>query len=394
MRLSIMILILSVSTGSILSAEEAFENLIDRNNDFAFSFFSKISEKEKENVFISPFSISTALAMTYEGARWTTAWEMGRVMRFNKSREHSHKEFTELLGFYRNLKHNFLSIANAAVAQEKYEFLPSYFESLEAYNALLKSADFYNDENREKARKMINQWAYDNTNGKIEELLNQTALNALTRLVLLNAIHFKADWQIPFPVENTVTLPFHSPGTKTEAEFMHVREKFSYYQNEDVQMIELNYLDSIASMFIILPSHEIDFNEFLSNFGRDYFYDAIDNSQEVTVELSLPKFKLDTEYELKEYFIEMGMIRAFNVNANFSGMTGKRDLLIDEVIHKAFIEIDEKGTEAAAATAVIMREKSAPRPIGMNVNRPFVFLIRENVKGSILFIGKITNPNN
>lgn len=394
MRLIIMIIILSVSTGNIINAEESFENLIDRNNDFAFDFFIKISEKQKENVFISPFSISTALAMTYEGARWATALEMSRVMRFSKSREHSHKEFTELLGFYRNLKHNFLSIANAAVAQEKYEFLPSYFESLEAYNALLKSADFYNDENREKARKAINQWASDNTNGKIEELLNETALNALTRLVLLNAIHFKADWQIPFPVENTVKLPFHSPESKIEADFMHVREKFKYYQNDEVQMIEINYKDSIASMFVILPSHEIDFNEFLGSFNRDFFYEAVKESQEITVELGLPKFKLDTEYELKEYFLEMGMIRAFNVNANFSGMTGKKDLMIDEVIHKAFIEIDEKGTEAAAATAVVMREKSAPRPVGMNVNRPFIFLIRENVKGSILFIGKITNPNN
>lgn len=374
-------------------AQYVDEDFINRNNDFSFSLLSELSNEENNNVFFSSFSISTALAMTYDGARWFTAIEMQRVMNFHKNRDINHNQFTELLAFYRNLKHGFLHIANAAVAQKNYTFLESYFEQIKNYGALLKTANFRDDDDREKARKQINKWVADNTNNRIKELLDENALDALTRLVLLNAIHFNADWAREFSDENTAMREFKAPTGNVNAEFMHMQDNMNYYQNEELQMVQLAYLDTIASMYVILPLEEVDMQNFIRNLNNKTLNSYIEGIKSVPVQLSMPKFTMETEYELKDVFERMGMIRAFSLRADFSGMTGNRDLMIDQVIHKAFIEVDEKGTEAAAATAVIMREKSAMRYIDMNINRPFIFIIKEHTQNSILFMGKVVNPN-
>ena len=386
------IILLTAALATHAFASDSGPDIIERNNKFSFSIFSKMNESEDSNIFISPFSITTALSMAYDGAMWMTAFEMRRVLHYHRDRKVSHEEFTELLKFYRNLKHGFLSIANAAVAQENYDFKTEYFDKVEKYGAILKTANFRLTDDRELARKQINKWVAENTNDKIEELLDESALNELTRLVLLNAIHFKADWKTEFSEDYTTKNHFFSGENTFTVDFMNIRNNFNYYQNDEIQIIELPYKDDIASMYILLPTAETDFADFINKLSLESFNFYLEEKKNVSVELSLPKFKMETDYELKDVLIKMGIVRAFNVNANFSGMTGKTDLMIDEVIHKAFIEVDEKGTEAAAATAVIMREKSAPKSIAMNVNRPFVFIIKENTRNSILFMGKLVNP--
>ena len=367
-------------------------NIVENNNTFAFELFSEISAADTNNVFISPISISTALSMTYDGAKGKTAKEMRKTLGFTRSQEDSHKEFTDLLIHYRNNKDAFFTIVNAAFAQEKYNFLESYFNLLKDYNAVIKQADFVDDIKREQARNEINQWVMDNTNNKIEELLKKNAVDKMTRLVLLNAIHFKADWEYEFPENKTRQMVFQHPNRQYIASFMHLRENFKLHSNGDVTVLELPYKDNLASLFILLPCDTCQIDDFIQNLNYNQFDELCNSLTETKVDLLIPKFKIEEKYELKKTLISLGMETAFTTSANFKNMTGRSDLMIDDVIHQSFIEIDEKGTEAAAATAVVVREKSAPQVTYVNLNRPFVFIIKENYKNSILFIGKFMNP--
>jgi len=367
-------------------------NIVNNNNEFAFNLFEEICKTDTTNVFISPISISSALSMTYDGAKGKTAKEMRKVLKFTKDQDVSHKEITDLLNYYRNVKQGLFTIVNAAVAQEKYHFLETYFALLKDYNAEIKSADFKDAANREEARKQINKWVMDNTNNKIEELLDQNSLDELTRLVLLNAIHFKADWEHEFPTDKTRQMMFYGTSRQYIAYFMNIREKFNYFENDSLQMVEIPYKDSLASMFIILPSDSTNINDFCQIFNYEEFCLIEKQMKTAKVDLQMPKFKIEAKYKLREYLMSLGMISAFTNSANFKNMTGRSDLLIDDVIHQSFIEVDEKGTEAAAATAVVVRQKNGAKVIYLNLNRPFIFLIKEHYKGSILFLGKFNNP--
>lgn len=367
-------------------------NIVNNNNVFAFELFAQICNTDTTNVFISPISISSALAMTYDGAKGKTAKEMRAVLKFTKDQKESHAEITELLAHYRNSKQGIFTIVNAAVAQEKYEFLESYFALLKDYNAIIKTADFKDAVKREEARLQINEWVMDNTNDKIEELLDKNSVDELTRLVLLNAIHFKADWAYIFPEDQTRQMMFYGDYRQYIAYFMHIRENFRFYKNDDLLMIEIPYKDNQASMLIIMPAEGKKVDEFCKTLTYASYIELEKQLSSQLVDLEIPKFKIETKYKLKNPLMSMGMVQAFTSSANFNGMNGRSDLMIDDVIHQAFIEVDEKGTEAAAATAVVVREKSAPQPAYVNINRPFVFIIKENFKGSVLFIGKFNNP--
>ncbi|MDD2636281.1 MAG: serpin family protein [Bacteroidales bacterium] len=367
-------------------------NIVDNNNKFAFELFSKISSTDTTNVFISPISISTALSMTYDGAKGRTAKEMRKTLGFTRSKEDSHKEFTKLLSHYRNNKVSFFTIVNAAFAQQKYNFLESYFDLLKDYNAVIKQADFMDDIKREQARNEINQWVMDNTNNKIEELLDKSAVDKMTRLILLNAIHFKADWKHAFPEDKTRQMIFHHPNRQYIAAFMHLRRNFKYHSDNNLTVLELPYKNDDASLFILLPSEKCHIDDFINNFDYSQFDELSKSLTDTKIDLLIPKFKIEAKYKLKKTLISLGMETAFTTKANFKNMTGRSDLMIDDVIHQSFIEIDEKGTEAAAATAVVVRQKSVPQVTYVNLNRPFVFIIKENYKNSILFIGKFMNP--
>lgn len=367
-------------------------NIVNNNNNFAFSLFAEICKDDSTNVFISPISISSALSMAYDGAKAKTAKEMRSVLRFSKSQSESHKEITNLLKHYENQTESIFKIVNAAVAQEKYNFLDSYFALLKDYNSIVTTADFRDEIKREEARQKINKWVMENTNNKIEELIDKSSLDQLTRLVLLNAIHFKADWKYVFPEEQTSQMIFYGELRHYITSFMRLREKLKYYKNDNVTILEIPYKDDQASMFILLPEAGTNINEFSKSLTYIEFCSLENNLKEQLVELKMPKFKIETKYKLKNTLMSMGMVTAFTSSANFNKMNGRSDLMIDEVIHQSFIEVDEKGTEAAGATAVVVREKSVPQLVYVELNRPFVFLIKENYKSSILFIGKFNNP--
>lgn len=367
-------------------------NIVENNNEFAFEIFKKICETDTSNVFISPLSISTALSMAYDGAAGKTAKEMRTVLKFTKDQNETHKEFTDLIKYYNNNKQQIFKIVNAAFAQEKYNFLNSYLNALKDYNANFKLVNFKDDDKREIARREMNKWVSDNTNKKIEELVDKNSLDELTRLVLLNAIYFKADWKYKFDETQTRQMIFYGIKRQYIAHYMHMRQTMDFYKNDKLVALALPYTDNQATLFVIMPVDE-NINIFLNELNYRTFKDIKSNMQPTKVDFFIPKFRIDTRYKLKETLKKMGMIQAFTNSANFNKMNGRSDLMIDEVIHQAFIETDENGTEAAGATAVVVREKSAPQYEYINFNKPFVFVIQENLKGSTLFIGRFMKPD-
>jgi len=374
------------------------KGVVDGNNQFAFKLYHQVQGGTTGNQFYSPFSISTALAMTYAGARNETALQISQTMNFSQG-EKFHSDYSQLLeGLIESPQSKIkLNIANSMWAQKDYKFLDSYFNLVKSnYRSELKNVDFTDNTEREKARMDINGWVEQKTNDKIKDLLSQSDLTSMTRLVLVNAIYFYGDWAEPFVKQGTQPKEFSlMDGTKITALFMNQQERYNYYEDSKIQAIEIPYKDNKASMVIFLPKKNKWMVEFEKSFDPKYYQNIIAALQSQEVRLSFPKFKTTYKIFLRTTLAQMGMPLAFSSNADFSGMTGKRDLCISEVIHQAFINVDEKGTEAAAATAVVMKMTAVrfpPEPKTFNADHPFIFLIKDNSTGSILFMGKIMNP--
>jgi serpin B len=375
------------------------QEIVDGNNKFAFKLYHQVQGSTTgTNLFYSPFSISTALAMVYAGARTETALQISATMNFPQY-EKFHSDYKLLLnglneGTEGKIK---LNIANGLWAQKDYKFLDTYFDIVKSnYASELKNVDYTDNAERETTRKDINGWVEQKTNDKIKNLLSQGDLTSITRLVLVNAIYFYGDWAEPFEKQATQPKDFTLlDGTKNNVPFMNQQGRFNYYEDSKIQAIEIPYKDNKASMVIFLPNKNNGITEFETSFDYKYYQDIIAALQSTEVRLSLPKFQTTFKINLGATLSQMGIPLAFSPNADFSGMTGKRDLCISEVIHQAFINVDEKGTEAAAATAVIMKAESARMPTEpkiFNADHPFVFVIKDNATGSILFVGKIMKP--
>ena len=383
----------------VISANNPQE-VVDGNNKFAFKLFHELNSVTGKNQFYSPFSISTALAMTYAGARSETAIQMGQTMNFQPG-EKFHSDFKQLLGrLHEETESKIkLNIANGLWAQKDFKFLGSYFEIVKSnYKSELNNVNFSDDVEREKTRNEINSWVEQKTNNKIKDLLNQSDLTSLTRLVLVNAIYFYGDWAEPFKKEATVLKGFSMlDQTQLIVPFLNQKGMYNYYEDSKIQAVEIPYKGNKASMVIFLPKTTNGLTEFEKSFDYRYYMDIIGSFRFNDVRLSFPKFKLTYKTSLGTTLSRMGMPLAFSLGgADFSGMTGKRDLCISDVIHQAFINVDEKGTEAAAATAVVMKCTSAAPSSDLKIfdaDHPFVFLIKDNSTGSILFIGKILNPD-
>jgi serpin B len=374
------------------------KEIVEGNNKFAFKLYHELKGGDK-NLFYSPFSISTALAMTYAGAKNETALQMSQTMNFPEGATF-HNDYRHLLdGLNKGTESKIkLNIANGLWAQKDFKFLDSYFDMVRFnYNSALNNVDFTNSIEREKTRIEINDWVEQKTYDKIKDLLAQGDLDSMTRLVLVNAIYFYGDWEHPFEKQATMPKDFiRSDGTTSNVPFMNQQGRYNYYEDEKIKAIEIPYKDNEASLVIFLPIKNNGMTEFGNSFDYTYYHEIIGSLKATEVSLSLPKFQTTFKLELGEILSRMGMPLAFDsFAADFSGMTGKRDLYISKVIHQAFIHVDEKGTEAAAATAVVMDFKSAPpsyRIKVFNADHPFVFLIKDNISGSILFMGKIMDP--
>jgi serpin B len=377
-------------------------SLADGNSAFAFDLYQALRE-EDGNLFYSPYSISLALAMTYAGARGETEQQMADTLHFILSQERLHPAFngldTELSqrgeGAEGKDDEGFrLNIVNAIWGHKDYTFLAEFLDTLaENYGAGLRIVDFVNE--TEKSRVAINDWVSDQTEGRIEDLIPRGVLDVMTRLVLTNAIYFNAAWLYPFEEEATRDGTFYLlDGDEITVPMMRQTESFGYAEGDGYQAVELLYDGSELSMVILLPqSGEFGAFEESLDAGRvSAIVNALDQKQVI---LTMPKFEFESEFSLKEALIALGMPIAFSPagDADFSGMTGTRELYIAEVLHKAFVSVDEAGTEAAAATAVIMKLTAMPeKPVEVTIDHPFIFLIRDIETGAILFVGRVVDP--
>jgi serpin B len=376
------------------------EELAAGNSAFALDLYQAL-RVEEGNLFFSPYSISVALAMTYAGAQGETEAEMAETLRFGLPQERLHPAFNGLdlelakrgEGAEGTGEQGFrLNIANALWGQTGYPFLPEFLDVLASnYGAGMRLVDFSAD--AEAARVTINDWVSQQTEGRIEDLIPQGVVDAATRLVLTNAIYFNAAWAKPFAEAGTEDGPFYLlDGSQVTAPLMRQTESFGYAHGEGYQVVELPYSGQELSMVILLPDEgQFDaFEEGLNAKGVEAMLGGVGYQQ---LDLTMPRFEFDAEFSLKETLEGMGMPLAFSGEADFSGMTGQRDLYISAVIHKAFVAVDEEGTEAAAATAVAMAEMAMPaEPLEVRVDRPFLFFIRDIPTGTILFAGRVLDP--
>ena len=371
------------------------KNLPGGNTAFALDLYARLKISDG-NLFFSPYSISTCLAMTYAGARGDTATQMARTLHFATNQNQLAVSFGQLqkqLNSEQEKQAFELNIANGMWAQKKHMFLPAYLSvARDGYGANLKQADFLT--HAEAARVEINDWVSDQTKGKISDLIQPGSLVPATRLVLVNAIYFKGRWASEFNKQNTVKSPFSiTPAQKVEVPFMSVSADFKYAEVEGLQVLELPYAGNDLAMVLLLPGETGGLKILEQQLASlDHW---LAQAREQKVEVFLPKFKLAAQFSLAKNLVEMGMPDAFSPQADFSGMDGERDLFISAVVHKAFVEVNEEGTEAAAATGVVMRSMAVMRPRPTPVFRadhPFIFLIRDTRSGSVLFLGRMADP--
>ncbi|MFC1911269.1 serpin family protein [Chloroflexota bacterium] len=386
-----------ITSPDVSTSEQAL--LVHGNSAFAFEFYQALREQEG-NLFYSPHSISVALAMTYAGARGETAEQMAATLQFLLEQERLHPAFNwvdaELAsrgeGAQGKDGEGFrLNIVNAIWGQKDYEFLTEFLDVLaENYGAGLRILDFANE--TEKSRVAINDWVSDQTEERIKDLIPEGILSPATALVLTNAIYFNAAWKYPFNENMTANGPFYLiDSEQVTVPMMEQTEAFGYTDGEGYQAVELLYDGEELSMVILLPEDD-QFEVFEEGLQADKVSDIISGLQLIGVTLTMPQFEFESEFNLNDTLKDMGMPAAFSGGADFSGMTGSRELYIRAVLHKAFVSVDEAGTEAAAATAVAMEEE-APEPlVEVTVDRPFIFLIRDIETGAILFVGRVLNP--
>ncbi|WP_048151753.1 serpin family protein [Methanolacinia paynteri] len=396
----------TTESAKALWAEEqgfAAENVIEANNMFAFDIYRQVAAEhtEDENFFLSPFSISSVFAPVYEGARGETADEIGSVFHFPENTGTLREEYREINEEINTGDPNYeLSIANALWAENTYPFLESYINiTKESYSANTSTLDFKN--HPEESRLAINSWAMEKTKDRIQELVPAGMIDIYTRLVVTNAIFFKGIWAKKFDENNTIKANFTTAsGEIVKVPMMQRTAAYGYAETDELQAVKLPYENETGnklSMIVILPK-ENDLHSVEDTLYFKKIREIEDSMGSETVRLSLPKFRFETDYMFSGTLKKMGIITAFSdEGADFSGMDGTGGLYIGEVVHKAFVEVNEEGTEAAAATAVVIQTIAPPpgysSPVyTFNADHPFIFLIEDDETGNILFIGRVSNP--
>ena len=365
------------------------------NNAFALDLYAQL-QTEPGNLFFSPYSIVTALTMTYAGARGATEQQMAQVLHLDLGQQRVHQAVQawlyELTASSSDQQGYQIYLANALWGKKGYSFLKEFLDLTQTYyGAGLTELDFVAA--AEEARKTINAWVQEQTQGKITELLKPGQLDASTVLVLTNAIYFKGKWALPFEKEKTVDAPFTlSNGDKIAAPMMSQTATVKYFADEMVQILELPYASAQLSMLVFLPTDRAQFSALEKGFSVQYLEQQLAKLREQKVMIGLPRFAITSYFSLPGVLKTLGMRDAFSAStADFSGMNGKQDLYISEVLHKAFVDVNEEGTEAAAATAVTMSRGMVRLPTFL-ADHPFIFLIQDNRTGGILFCGRVMDP--
>lgn len=368
--------------------------VVDGNNRFALDFYRQLAGGSEENLFCSPYSVSTALAMTYAGARGNTAAEMAQTLQFPLPAEEFHCAMQGLIHQINDPSREgySLRVANRLWGQEEYPFLPAFLGTVaENYGAGLEQLDFIHEP--EPSRLVINQWVEDQTNNKIKDLLPPGSVSPDTRLVLTNAIYFLGNWQYQFDPELTSDAPFYTaPGESITLPMMHQEQDLRYAKYDGIRVLEFPYNNEELSLVALLPDEIEGLSALEESLTLESLDTYLDGLSETSVSVHLPKFQMTCDLSLRDTLMAMGMTDAFTGAADFSGMDGTRSLFISKVIHKALIQLDEEGTEAAAATAVVMEYTSADPMPEFRADHPFLFLIRDNITESILFVGRVIEP--
>lgn len=385
-----------LANGQRLDNERAGElAVVKGNRDFATDLYGQLRDK-KGNLFFSPYSISTALAMTYVGARGQTAQEMAKTLHFTLDRSHLPAAFATLAANIKTLGKKSgceLFLANALWGQQGYHFLPDFLNLIRKnYDAGLIAVDFVG--HTEEARHTINSWVEKQTKEKIKDLLQPGILTPDTRLVLTNAIYFKSNWQSPFNKQATREEAFTiAQDQKIQVPMMHRSADFGYLDGGSFEAVDLPYAGNELSMAIFLPKKGDGLAEFEKTWTAGKLAEWLSQLKSSRVDVALPKFQMTVACNLRQELSNMGMAGAFRRNADFSGMTGSRDLFLSEVVHKAQVDVQEEGTEAAAATGVVMERLSLnPSFRTFRADHPFVFVIRDRRLNSILFMGRVIDP--
>ncbi len=391
------IILFGFATDVLASCCKNIEEVVRGNNQFACDLYRQL-RSEDGNLFFSPYSISTAIALAYAGADGQTEQQIAETMHF-ASGEEFHENFGRLektLNDKCKADLYQLSIANALWGQKDYKFRKTYLDRIKQnYSGEIRYVDFMHKP--DKAVKTINTWVEDKTNDKIKDLIARSAIDRLTTLILTNAIYFKSDWQHQFKESRTQKEDFILlDKTKVKTDMMNQTKSFHYDETPELQILELPYKGQELSMFLFLPKEIDGLKELEKSFSAENLSEWMSKMKPQLVDVTLPKFRTTSEFGLKKVLMSMGMTDAFGSYANFSKIDGTNALYISKVLHKAYVDVDEDGTEAAAATAVIISRTSMPvipeSPKIFRADHPFIFVIRENKTESLLFIGRVLDP--
>jgi serpin B len=376
--------------------------VVDGNNQFAFDCYGQI-KGDTGNIFFSPVSISFAFGMCFAGANGNTETEIARTMHFTLPENNLHNAFDALElalttepensdpGKGEELK---LHIANSTWGQKDYYFVPEFLDILAYYyGAGMNLVDFKTDP--DQCRVLINEWVSEKTENRINDLLPPGSISDLARLVLTNAIYFKANWLDPFDEADTRDGDFYLTDGSTVTVSMMNQVIITGYTEAagEYQAVKLGYQGTRQNSMIIIMPEDGRFGSVENTLSADTFNGIVQGMSGYMVTLAMPKFEYEWESSLKSTLRSLGMVDAFiDDRADFSGINGQRDLIIHDVFHKAFIAVDEIGTEAAAATAIIIGTTSMPPSAAMTINRPFIFAIYNDDTGAILFLGRVMQP--
>lgn len=393
-----LVVVFATTLGRIggLSAETKRADLasvVNSNTKFAFDLFGKLKEKEG-NLFFSPTSITTALAMTYGGASGDTASEMAKALHFTLPPERLHSTFAALLqelkGDSRKQRDE-LVIANGLWGQKGVGFKEDFLRlTREDYGAAVRDLDFAGDS--EAARRTINAWVEEQSRNKIKDLLKRGVLGENTRLVLTNAVYFKGGWSSPFDKGQTRDAEFLGGPGKVTVSLMHQTGSFNYFDAGGMQVLELPYASKQMSMVVLLPKKVDGLAEQEKSLTADKLAGWLDKVRPQKIAVFLPSFQATSVFDLKGPLIALGMRRAFTPAADFSNLSDEHDLYISAAVHQAFVDVNEAGTEAAAASGVVVEKRVLlPTPV-FRADHPFIYLIRETRNNSILFLGRLVRP--
>jgi serpin B len=378
-------------------ADNVSQAAVSANNAFTCRLYSELAQQDG-NLFFSPFSISSALLMTAAGAQGETAGEMSRGLQLPGSIGEGVSAFEKALKVLKESERTTacrLSIANALWVEKTYKIQQLYRDAVEEqFDAGVFSVDFVHK--ADGVRQQINRWVSRRTGGLIRKLVGPGVLDAMTRLVLVNAIYFKGAWEHTFRKRDTRDQSFQcGNGTRRDVPMMHKQDSYGYIENGQWQILEMTYRGNQFSMSILLPRATNGMLALTNSHIFAEFSQQVSRCRVREVDVYVPRFSLRRTYDLKAPLRAMGMELPFGLQADFSGISGRKDLFISDVIHQAYVDVDEEGTEAAAATVVAMALTAMPpaEPVPVfRADHPFIFMIRHRPTGMILFAGRVVNP--